>query len=212
MRVHVAVRRCDKSYADMWRRAAGEQKQCMMGCTRAGQTPLTADFGCSVYKKVASLAANQEGLPEPSAQSAAPPAAPAQTQADQGAGLKLSSSQEQPTQHASASAVQQSGGSTDGIVLQSEGSQAPQRESKPLGRSLFQGAMRRLAGKQSEGAPEVQVKHAMSSANLPLLTRMSHGTARAPSWACTACCCRQLPLACDLPRLHFRGPSAVQQA
>ncbi len=41
--------------------------------------------------------------------------------------------------------------------MQSESSQGSQQGDKPLGRSLFQGAMRRLAGTQSEGAPNVKV-------------------------------------------------------
>ena len=122
---------------------------------RAG-LDLTAVSGCSVYKKVASLAANQEGLPEPSAQSAATPTASAQPQAEQAA----SSAQPSSTQEHSARPSEEpaaSGSSTEGIVMQSEGTQAAKQESKPLGRSLFQGAMRRLAGTQSEGAPDVQV-------------------------------------------------------
>ena len=116
---------------------------------------MTAVLGCSVYKKVASLAANQEGLPEPSKASAAPSAASAQPQEGQAASSQPSSTQEQPAQPSAEPAA--SGSSRDGIVMQSGGTQAAQQESKPLGRSLFQGAMRRLAGKQSEGAPDVQV-------------------------------------------------------
>ena len=123
---------------------------------RQGGQKLTAVFGCSVYKKVASLAANQEGLPEPDTQSAAPSTASTRSQAGQTASsAEYSSSQEQPAQPSAEAGASSS--STEGIVMQSEGTQAAQQESKPLGRSLFQGAMRRLAGKQSEGAPDVQV-------------------------------------------------------
>lgn len=169
-------------------------------------------FGCSVYRKVASLAANQDGLPEPGAQSAAPSAAPAQTRADQEAGTELSSSQEQHDRHASASASLQADGGTDGIVLQSEGPQAAQQESKPLGRSLFQGAMRRLAGKQSEGAPDVQVRRAVRPALLALLSCMHRDTAQALSGAYAACCCRSyhLPVICQGCTTGCLRPSSTQ--
>ncbi len=122
---------------------------------RAG-LDLTAVSGCSVYKKVASLAANQEGLPEPSARSAAPSMASAHSQAERASSsAQPSGTQEQSAQPSAELAA--SGSSTEGIVMQSEGTRAAQQESKPLGRSLFQGAMRRLAGTQSEGAPDVQV-------------------------------------------------------
>ena len=117
-----------------------------------------------MYKKVASLAANQEGLPEPSAQPAAPSAAVPQPQTEQAAGSEPSTTQEQPAQPAAEPEAQQPGSATGGIVMQSEGTQDARQEGKPLGRSLFQGAMRRLAGKQSEGAPDVQVRHGASVA------------------------------------------------
>ena len=133
----------------------------------------TALFGCSVYKKVASLAANQEGLPEPSAQSAARSAAVTQPETEQAASSTPSTTQEQPAQAAAESEAQHPGSTAGGIVMQSEGTQSARQEGKPLGTSLFQGAMRRLAGKQSEGAPDVQVRRAVP---LGLATVLPAGT------------------------------------
>lgn len=98
---------------------------------------------CRAYKKVASLAANQKALPESSAQLAAA----ADGHAGQAGGHAGQASGSNPGSSSSAG----------GLVMQLQSSQEPQKAERPLHTSLFQGAMRCLAAKESQGAEEVQV-------------------------------------------------------
>ncbi len=95
--------------------------------------------GCSAYKKVASLAANQQAIPQSSEPAAAAPQATPEAQ----------------NSRAAAEAGEQEG--TEGILAHSQEPQQHEGTSKALPTSLFRGAMRRLAGKESQGTQHVQV-------------------------------------------------------
>ena len=95
--------------------------------------------GCSAYKKVASLAANQQAIP----QSSAPAAAPHQATPEE--------------QHSRAAADTGGREGTEGILAHSQEPRQHEGTSKALPTSLFRGAMRRLAGEESQGAQHVQV-------------------------------------------------------
>ena len=96
--------------------------------------------GCSAYKKVASLAANQQAIPQSSEPAAAP------------------SEQATPEAQHSGAAVEAEGQEgTEGILAHSQEPQRDDGPSQALPTSLFRGAMRRLAGKESQGAQHVQV-------------------------------------------------------
>ena len=95
--------------------------------------------GCSAYKKVASLAANQQAIPQSSESAAAP-------------------RQAMPAAQNSQDAAETGGQEgTEGILAHSQEPQQHEETSKALPTSLFKGAMRRLAGKESQGAQHVQV-------------------------------------------------------
>ena len=95
--------------------------------------------GCSAYKKVASLAANQQAIPQSSEPAATPHQATPETQ----------------NSRAAAETGGQEG--TEGILAHSQEPEQHEGPSKALPTSLFRGAMRRLAGKESQGAQHVQV-------------------------------------------------------
>ena len=101
---------------------------------------------------MASLAADQRALPEPSTQ-AAPHAVED--------GRIAAGTESQPFSAAAGPAMQsqesQAGSAAGGDVLHSQRPEEHQRGNQPLHKSLFRGALRRLAGKQSPGAQEVQV-------------------------------------------------------
>ena len=85
------------------------------------------------------MAANQQAIP----QSSAPAATPHQATLEE--------------QHSQAATNTLGQEGTEGILAHSQEPQPPEGRSQALHTSLFRGAMRRLAGKESQGAQHVQV-------------------------------------------------------